>query len=219
VTIPRAGPSAQALGESLAALAAQVADLRGQVALISQRLDRAGIRDDVDLVARFEELAATVATAFEPSLPAGRPLPAGSAWTTTPTTRGWPSCGGGLTPYCASTTAAMSGTAGPLGGDPGRRAAMMAGCQADSAELGYTMCSPFPGAVASRVHAGLRRVHVGEQGPKVRARAGREAAGRSPSSRARRTGQRSTPRWWRPRRRRREAEAVRPGTPACGARG
>jgi len=34
------------------------------------------------------------------------------------------------------------------------------------------MCSPLPGAVASRVHAGLRRVHVGEQGPKVRARAG-----------------------------------------------
>ena len=65
MTIPRAGPSAQALGESLAALAAQVADLRGQVALISQRLDHAGIRDDMDLAARFEELAGTVANALD----------------------------------------------------------------------------------------------------------------------------------------------------------
>ena len=58
MTSPRVGPPVQALGESLAALAAQVADLRSQIALISQRLDRAGIRDDVDLAARFEELAA-----------------------------------------------------------------------------------------------------------------------------------------------------------------
>jgi hypothetical protein len=67
----------QALGESLAALAAQVADLRGQVALISQRLDRARIRDDVDLVARFEELAGTVATALDAVAPRG---PAAPCW-------------------------------------------------------------------------------------------------------------------------------------------
>jgi len=65
----------QALGESLAALAAQVADLRSQVALISQRLDRAGIRDDVDLVGRFEELAETVATALDAVAPRGPTAP------------------------------------------------------------------------------------------------------------------------------------------------
>jgi hypothetical protein len=67
----------QALGESLAALAAQVADLRSQIALISQRLDRAGVRDDVDLVARFEELAGTVATALDAVTPRG---PAAPSW-------------------------------------------------------------------------------------------------------------------------------------------
>jgi hypothetical protein len=77
VTSPRADPPLQALGESLAALAAQVADLRSQVALISQRLDRAGIRDDVDLVARFEELAGTVATALDAIAPRG---PAAPSW-------------------------------------------------------------------------------------------------------------------------------------------
>ena len=77
MTSPRAGPSAQALGESLAALAAQVADLRSQIALISQRLDRAGIRDDMDLVARFEELAGTVATTLEAVAPRG---PAAPSW-------------------------------------------------------------------------------------------------------------------------------------------
>ena len=54
---PSAEPSTHALGESLAALAAQVADLRGQVAQVNQRLDRAGLRGDLNLVARFEELA------------------------------------------------------------------------------------------------------------------------------------------------------------------
>ena len=43
MTSPRADPPVQALGESLAALAAQVADLRSQVAVVGQRLDRAGI--------------------------------------------------------------------------------------------------------------------------------------------------------------------------------
>ena len=49
-----AEPSAEALGESLAALAAQVAALRGQVTQINQRLDRAGLCGDLDLAARFE---------------------------------------------------------------------------------------------------------------------------------------------------------------------
>ncbi len=75
MTSTRAGPPVQALGESLAALAAQVADLRSQIALISQRLDRAGIRDDVDLVARFEELAGTVATALDAVAPHGPAAP------------------------------------------------------------------------------------------------------------------------------------------------
>jgi hypothetical protein len=70
-------PQAEAVGESLAALAAQVADLRGQVALISQRLDRAGVREDVDLTVRFEELAATVATALDAAAPRG---PAAPCW-------------------------------------------------------------------------------------------------------------------------------------------
>ena len=60
---PQAEPSAQALGESLAALAVQVAALRGQIAMVSQRLDRAGLHGDLDLAARFEELAQTVAGA------------------------------------------------------------------------------------------------------------------------------------------------------------
>jgi hypothetical protein len=43
----------QALGESLAALAVQVAALRGQIAQINQRLDQAGLRGDLDLAASF----------------------------------------------------------------------------------------------------------------------------------------------------------------------
>lgn len=41
-TAPPANPSPRALGESLAALAAQLADLRGQVRAINIRLDQAG---------------------------------------------------------------------------------------------------------------------------------------------------------------------------------
>jgi len=74
---PQAEPSAQALGESLVALAAQVAALRGQVTLLSQRLDRAGIAGDLDLAARFEELAQTVADALDAAAPRG---PAASCW-------------------------------------------------------------------------------------------------------------------------------------------
>jgi hypothetical protein len=78
MTSPQAESPAQALGESLAALAAQVAALRGQVTLVNQRLDRAGLRGDLDLAARFEELARTVADARTPPHPAAprprRPL-------------------------------------------------------------------------------------------------------------------------------------------------
>jgi hypothetical protein len=62
---PAAEPSPRALGESSAALAAQVADLRGQVRAINERLDQAGLRADLDLAARFEDLAQTVSDALE----------------------------------------------------------------------------------------------------------------------------------------------------------
>ena len=75
MTSPQAEPSAQALGESLAALAVQVAALRGQVALVNQRLDQAGLRDDLDLAARFEELAQTVADALDAAAPRGPAAP------------------------------------------------------------------------------------------------------------------------------------------------
>ena len=72
---PQAEPSAQALGESLAALAVQVADLRGQLAQVNQRLDQAGLRGDLDLAARFEELAQTVAGALDAAMPRGPAAP------------------------------------------------------------------------------------------------------------------------------------------------
>ena len=74
---PPAEPSAQALGESLAALAAQVAALRGQVTILSQRFDQAGLRGDLDLAARFEELAQTVAGALDAVASRG---PAAPSW-------------------------------------------------------------------------------------------------------------------------------------------
>jgi len=77
MTSPQAEPTAQALGESLAALAGQVAALRGQVALINERLDHAGLRGDLDLAARFEELAQTVADALDAASPRG---PAAPCW-------------------------------------------------------------------------------------------------------------------------------------------
>ena len=49
---PQAEPPAQALGDSLAALAVQVAALRGQVGMINQRLDQAGLRGDFHVVNR-----------------------------------------------------------------------------------------------------------------------------------------------------------------------
>ena len=84
MTDPQAEPSARALGESLAALAVQVAALRGQVAQTNKRLDRAGLRGDLDIAARIEELAQTVADALDAAAPRGpaapflaRPEPAG----------------------------------------------------------------------------------------------------------------------------------------------
>jgi hypothetical protein len=74
---PSAEPGTQVLGESVAALAAQVADLRGQVAQVNQRLDRAGLRGDLDLVARFEELARSVADTLDAAAPRG---PAAPSW-------------------------------------------------------------------------------------------------------------------------------------------
>ncbi len=66
---PAGEPSARALGESLAALAAQVADLRGKIHAITAQLDQAGLRGDLDLAARFEDLAKTVADALEVAAP------------------------------------------------------------------------------------------------------------------------------------------------------
>jgi len=53
---------------AIAALAVQFAALRGQVRMLNRRLDQAGLTGDLDLAARFEELARTVADA--PQLPA-----------------------------------------------------------------------------------------------------------------------------------------------------
>ena len=72
---PPAEPGTQALAESLAALAAQLADLRGQVAQVNHRLDRAGLRGDLDLVARFEELARSVADMLDAAAPRGPAVP------------------------------------------------------------------------------------------------------------------------------------------------
>ena len=75
--VPPAEPSPRALGESLAALAAQLADLRGQIRALGDRLDQAGLRPGLDLAARFEELAQTVAGALEAAAPGG---PAAPSW-------------------------------------------------------------------------------------------------------------------------------------------
>ena len=72
---PSAEPSPRALGESLAALAAQLADLRGQISVINARLDRAGLGGDLNLAARFEDLAQTVAEALDAAAPAGPAAP------------------------------------------------------------------------------------------------------------------------------------------------
>ena len=66
---PPADPSPRALGESLAALAAQVADLRGQVQAINERLDPAGLHADLNLAARFDQLAQTVPDTLDAAAP------------------------------------------------------------------------------------------------------------------------------------------------------
>jgi hypothetical protein len=70
-------PSPRALGESLAALAAQIADLRGQIQAINARLDQAGLDTSLNLAARFDELAQTVTDALEAAAPRG---PAAPCW-------------------------------------------------------------------------------------------------------------------------------------------
>jgi len=72
---PAAEPSPRALGESLAALAAQVADLRGEIRAINERLDQAGLRADMNLADRFEDLVQTVADALDAAAPRGPAAP------------------------------------------------------------------------------------------------------------------------------------------------
>ncbi len=74
---PSAQPSPRALGESLAALAAQLADLRGEIRAVNERLDQAGLRAGVNLAARFEELAQTVTGALDAAAPH---VPAAPYW-------------------------------------------------------------------------------------------------------------------------------------------
>jgi hypothetical protein len=71
-------PPPRALGESLAALAAQVADLRGQIQATNDRLDQAGLHPGLDLAARFEDLARTVTGTLDAAAPRG---PAAPSWT------------------------------------------------------------------------------------------------------------------------------------------
>ena len=70
-----AEPAPHVLGESLAALGVQVADLRGQIRAINERLDEAGLRSGLNLTARFEDLAQTVASALEAAAPRGPAAP------------------------------------------------------------------------------------------------------------------------------------------------
>ena len=69
---PEPSPS----GDATAALAAQVASLRGQVRAIFARLDRAGLTGDVNLADKVAELARTAAEALD-SKPQG---PAAPSW-------------------------------------------------------------------------------------------------------------------------------------------
>jgi len=70
-----AEPTSQALSEGLAALAMQVAALRGQISLINARLDQTGLLGDVNLAPRFEDLAQTVADALDTASPRGPAAP------------------------------------------------------------------------------------------------------------------------------------------------
>jgi hypothetical protein len=75
MTNPRADPSPETPSQNHADLAVQVAALRGQVRLINQRLDVAGLSGDVDLAARFDQLAQTVADALDAAAPRGPAAP------------------------------------------------------------------------------------------------------------------------------------------------
>jgi hypothetical protein len=60
---------------TIAALAVQLAALRSQVRMLNRRLDQAGLKGDLDLAARFEELARTVADALDAASPRGPAAP------------------------------------------------------------------------------------------------------------------------------------------------
>ena len=75
MTSPQAEPSAQALSATLADLTVKVTALRGQVSLINKRLDAAGLTSDIDLAARFEQLAQTVTDALDAAAPRGPAAP------------------------------------------------------------------------------------------------------------------------------------------------
>jgi hypothetical protein len=74
---PPGEPSPRALSETLAALAAQLADLRGQIRTINERLDQAGLHPCLNLAGRFEDLAQTVAGTPDAASPRG---PAAPSW-------------------------------------------------------------------------------------------------------------------------------------------
>jgi hypothetical protein len=58
-------PDSSPSGEAIAHLAVRVAALRGQVRIISERLDRAGLTGDLNLADRFADLARTVTEALD----------------------------------------------------------------------------------------------------------------------------------------------------------
>jgi hypothetical protein len=58
-------PDPPQAADTTAALAVQVAALRGQVRLMNERLDRAGLTGDLNLADRFAELARTVTEALD----------------------------------------------------------------------------------------------------------------------------------------------------------
>ena len=104
---------APAEATTTAALAVQVAALRGQVRLIFARLDKAGITGDLNLADRLADLARAVTQSFD-SPPRGPPPPTGSASTPLSTPHSSLSSASGPTRSCAANTAATSSpTAGP----------------------------------------------------------------------------------------------------------
>ena len=93
---------------TVAALAVQLAALRGQVRMLTRRLDQAGLKGDLDLAARFEELARTVAMRSTQHPPEVRPRRTGWIWTARHTRLSSPSFADGSTRCCAPTTAATN---------------------------------------------------------------------------------------------------------------